>query len=124
MKVYDLNELESDEVNPSYLRKAVYGDSVTVARLEVKEGEITLTHSHDTEEVILVLSGSWRFHLPDGDVVLGADQMLCIPAGVEHSSEVLKDTVAVDVCSKNRPDWVSGQDRILHTNPEQFLWAV
>lgn len=123
MKVYDLNKLEGDVVNPSYLRKVVYGDSVTVARLEVMKGEVTQTHSHDTEEVIFVLQGSWKFHLPDGEVVLGDNQMLCIPAGVEHS-EVLEDTVAIDVCSKNRPDWRSGQDKILHTNPEQYLWAV
>lgn len=124
MKVYDLNKLEGDVVNPSYLRKVVYGDSVTVAKLEVMKGEVTQTHSHDTEEVIFVLQGSWMFHLPDGEVVLGDNQMLCIPAGVEHSSEVLEDTIAIDVCSKNRPDWRSGQDKILHTNPEQYLWAV
>lgn len=124
MKVYDLNKLEGDVVNPSYLRKVVYGDSVTVARLEVMKGEVTQTHSHDTEEMIFVLHGSWKFHLPDGEVVLGDNQMLCIPAGVEHSSEVLEDTIAIDVCSKNRPDWRSGQDKILHTNPEQYLWAV
>lgn len=124
MKVYDLNQIEADEVNASYFRKAVYGDSVSVARLEVMKGEITQNHSHDTEEVILVLKGSWLFHLPDGDAVLTGNHILCIPAGVEHSSEVLEDTVAIDICPKTRPDWRSGQDRILHTNPEQFLWAV
>lgn len=124
MKVYDLNKLESDAVNSCYSRKAVYGDSVSVAKLEVMKGEVTQSHSHDTEEVIFVLKGAWLFHLPDGDALLGENQMLCIPAGVEHSSEVLEDTVAIDICSQNRPDWRSGQDKILHTNPEQFLWAV
>ena len=124
MKVYDLNQLEGDAVNESYCRKAVYGDSVSVAKLEVMKGEVTQTHSHDTEEMIYVLKGSWLFHLPDGDALLGENQLLCIPAGVEHSSEVLEDTVAIDICSNTRPDRRSGQDRILHTNPEQFLWAV
>lgn len=124
MKFYDLNELESDEVNDSYLRKAIYGDSLTVAKVEVKEGETTQPHAHDTEEVIFVLKGCWLFHLPDGDVTLRENQMLCIPAGAEHSSEVLEDTVALDICSKYRADWHSGQDKILHNNPEQFLWGV
>lgn len=124
MKVYDLNELKSDEVNPHYSRKAVYGDSVSVAKLEVMKGEMTQKHSHDTEEVIFVLKGSWLFHLPEGDALLTDNQMLCIPACVEHSSEVLEDTIAIDICSKHRPDWLSGQDKILHTNPEQYLWAV
>ncbi|MDI1241457.1 MAG: cupin domain-containing protein [bacterium] len=124
MKVYDLNKLDGDAVNDSYNRQAVYGESVSVARLEVKKGEVTQLHSHETEEVVYLLKGSWRFHLPEGDVVLSDNQILCIPAGVEHSSEVLEDSIAVDICSNIRPDWLSGQDRILHTNPEQFLWAV
>lgn len=124
MQFYDLNEIENDEVNTSYLRKAVYGDSLSVAKVEVKQGETTQTHSHDTEEVIFVLKGKWLFHLPDGDVLLKENQMLCIPANVEHSSEVLEDSVALDICAKNRPDWRSGQDKILHGNTEQFLWAV
>lgn len=124
MKFYDLNKLESDEVSACYLRQAVYGDSLSVAKVEVQQGEITLTHSHDTEEVIFVLKGSWLFHLPDGDVTLSGNQLLCIPAGVEHSSEVLEDTTALDICSKYRADWLSGQDKILHDNPEQFLWGV
>jgi len=124
MKVYDLNQIENEEINSSYLRKVVYGDSLTVARVEVKAGQITQIHSHETEEVIFVLNGSWLFHLPEGDVVLNDNQMLCIPSGVEHSSEALEDTIALDICSKNRADWISGQDRVLHGNPDQFLWAV
>ena len=124
MKVYDLNNVESDHVSPAYTRKAVYGESLSVAKLEVQKGEVTQTHSHDTEEIIYLLHGAWLFHLPEGDVLLRDNQMLCIPAGVEHSSEVLEDSVAIDVCAKNRPDWLSGQDKSLHVNPEQFLWAV
>ena len=124
MKVYDLNNVEDDHVSPAYSRKAVYGESLAVAKLEVHKGEVTQPHSHDTEEIIYLLRGAWLFHLPDGDVLLKDNQMLCIPAGVEHSSEVLEDSVAIDVCAKTRPDWLSGQDRALHSNPEQFLWAV
>src|SRR5262245_49386532 len=104
MKFYDLNTVETDEVSPAYMRKAVYGDTLSVARIEVQKGEVTQDHSHDTEEMIFVMKGAWLFHLPDGDVVLKDNQMLCIPAGVVHSSEVLEDTVAMDVCSKNRFD--------------------
>lgn len=124
MKFYDLDKVETDVVNTSYLRKAVYGETLAVAKLEVEKGEVTETHSHDTEEVIFVLEGAWLFHLPDGDVTVEGNQLLCIPAGVPHSSEVLEHTVAIDICSKNRPDWQSGQDKALHSNPEQFLWGV
>lgn len=124
MKHYDLNEVESDEVNSGYRRKVVRGEALTIAKIEVGAGEVTLSHSHENEEIIYVLKGRWLFHLPDGDVILTDNQLLCIPADAEHSSEALEDTVALDICSKTRPDWLSGHDKILHNNPEHFLWAV
>ncbi|MEO7672791.1 MAG: cupin domain-containing protein, partial [Pyrinomonadaceae bacterium] len=81
MQFYDLDKVETDVVNTSYLRKAVYGETLAVARLDVQKGEVTESHSHDTEEVIYVLQGAWLFHLPDGDVIVESNQMLCIPAG-------------------------------------------
>jgi quercetin dioxygenase-like cupin family protein len=74
--------------------------------------------------VIIVLEGLWRFRLPSGDVTLGETQMPTIPRGVEHSSEALADTVALDVCSDMRTDWLSGDDQQLHCDPDQSLWAV
>ena len=124
MKLVDLNGLESDEVSSSYFRQMAHGDTLTVAKVEVHEGEVTQAHSHDSEEVIFVLKGAWRFHLPDGEVIVRSNQMLFIPPGVEHSSEVLEDTIAIDICSKARSDWQSGTDKSLHSNPGQNLWAV
>lgn len=124
MKLFDLNEVESDEVSSSYFRKIAQGESLTIGKVEVHAGEVTKLHSHESEEVIFVLKGSWLFRLPDGDVTVRANQMLFIPPGVEHSSEVLEDVIAIDICSKARPDWQSGVDKSLHSNPGQFLWGV
>ena len=124
MGFYDWDRMKPEEVTDLYLRKVVAGKSIAVARIEVKEGAVTLPHNHESEEVIIVLSGAWRIQLPDRDVTLSANQMLCIPPGVEHSSQVLEDTVALDICAPTRPDWISGEDRPLHYDPDQSLWAV
>ena len=124
MNLVDLDELQNDEVSSAYLRKVAHGDSLTIAKVEVAVGEVTQPHSHESEEVIFVLKGAWLFRLPDGDVTVRENQMLFIPPGVEHSSEVLEDTVALDICSKARPDWQAGVDKSLHSNPAQFLWGV
>ncbi len=124
MKLFDLNEVESDEVSSSYFRKIAHGESLTIGKVEVHAGEVTGLHSHESEEVIFVLKGVWLFRLPDGDVTVRANQMLFIPPGVEHSSEVIEDVIAIDICSKARPDWQSGVDKSLHSNPGQFLWGV
>jgi quercetin dioxygenase-like cupin family protein len=123
MKKYDWEKIKTDQITGLYSRKVAIGENVTVARLEAQKGAATQTHSHQNEEIILVLKGKWRFFLPTGDVTLEANQMLRIPPGVEHGSEVLEDVVAIDVCSPARMDWLNGEDRSLHYD-EQYLWAV
>ena len=124
MGLYDWDRMKAEEITDLYLRKVAIGENITVAQVEVKEGAITLPHRHENEEMIFVLKGAWRFHLPNGDVTLCANQMLSIPPGVEHSSEALEDTVALDICAPTRRDWLTGEDRSLHYEPDQSLWAV
>jgi mannose-6-phosphate isomerase-like protein (cupin superfamily) len=124
MPVYDFNTLQPEHLTDQYRRKMVQGENLSVARLEVARGSTTRTHKHRHEEVIILLKGSWRFRLPTGDVVLQPNQMLTIPSGTEHSSEVLEDVVAIDVCSPAREDWIYGEDQGLRYDPEQSLWGV
>lgn len=124
MSFYDFESMTPAEITATYLRKIATGENITVAQVEVKEGSVTQAHSHQNEEVVLVLKGCWRFNLPGGAVTIGPQQMLCIPPGVEHSSEVLEDTVALDICAPTREDWANGENTIMHDDPDQFLWAV
>lgn len=124
MKLYDFDAIRNDEISSSYMRKAIYGETLSMAKVEVKTGETTQPHSHDTEEMIFVISGKWLFHFPNEDVVVESNQTLLIPAGVVHSAEVLEDVVAIDICANKRPDWISGQDKVLHSNPDGSLWGV
>lgn len=124
MDLCDWEQMETEEITDLYQRKVARGESLTVARLEVKEGSITHPHSHENEEMVLVLKGSWSFQLPGGEVTLKAGQMLRIPRGVEHSSLALEDTIAIDICAATRADWANGADQSLHSDPDQSLWAV
>jgi quercetin dioxygenase-like cupin family protein len=124
MGFYDWEQIEDDRVSELYKRKVAIGENLAVARVEVKQGAVTQPHSHESEEVIMVLKGAWRFHLPTGDVTIKANQMLSIPPGVQHSSEALEDTTALDICTPTRLDWITGENRLLHFDPDEFLWAV
>ena len=124
MGLYDWDRMKAEEITDLYRRKVAIGESITVARVEVKEGSVTHAHSHENEEMILVLKGRWRFQLPSGEVTIAANQLLRIPRGVEHSSVALEDTVALDICAPARADWLNGTDRFLHDDPDQSLWAV
>ena len=84
MAVYDMNKMRPDYLTREYRRKVATGESLTLARLEAKQGSVTRPHCHDQEEVIFLLKGSWRFQLPTGAVTLLPNQVLTIPRGVEH----------------------------------------
>lgn len=124
MRLFDWEQVKAEQVTELYSRKVALGENLSIAKLEVKQGAATRMHSHDNEEVVVVLKGVWQFFLPTGDVTLHANQMLSIPPGTEHGSRVLEDVVALDICSPARIDWLSGEDRILHHDPDQSLWGV
>lgn len=124
MRFYDLETMGDEEISDLYRRKMVFGESLTVAQVEVKQGAITQPHTHTNEEVIIVLKGAWRFHMNGREETLRANQMLIIPPGVEHSAEAIEDTVAIDICTPTRIDWLTGEDRSLHEDPDMSLWAV
>lgn len=55
---------------------------VKVAKIH---GEL-VWHAHDEEdELFLVLKGTLRIQMEDGDVTLGAGDMFVVPAGVRHN---------------------------------------
>jgi quercetin dioxygenase-like cupin family protein len=124
MEFIDWNRMDADDVTHLYRRKVALGETLTIAKVESKAGATTQPHHHESEEVIIVLKGAWRFFLPTGEVVVRANQALAIPPGVEHASEVIEDTLALDICTGGRLDWLSGDDRHLHHDPDDFLWAV
>jgi quercetin dioxygenase-like cupin family protein len=124
MKLHDLNDVKAQDVSWRYRRKLAEGQDLAVAMVEVLKGAATLPHSHDHEEAVLVLEGAWRFSVAGEDVTLRPNQMLSIPPGVEHSSMALEDTVAIDICAPRRKDWKTGEDHVLHYDPDQYLWAV
>ena len=124
MGFYDWDRMTPESISLLYTRKVALGDNIVVARVEVMQSAVTQPHTHESEEIIIVLKGAWRFDLPSGPVTLRANQMLSIPPGVEHSSEALEDTVALDICSPMRLDWITGEDLLLHRDPDEGLWAV
>ena len=57
--------------------------------------------------------GALRFVLAGEEVILKAGQVLRIPPHVPHSAEALEDSIAVDLFSPVREDWLRGDDAYL-----------
>jgi quercetin dioxygenase-like cupin family protein len=122
MKFSDFNELKN--VSRYNRKKLLASQSMTVAMVEAQKGTSELPHSHDHEQAVLVLRGAWRFQMNGQEFTVRANQMLSIPAQVEHSALALEDTVAVDICAASQHDRAAPEDRSIPYDADQYLWGV
>ena len=113
MQRYHWNTVEREQLNPSFARQVIHGDSMTVAKVFLKKGYVVPEHSHPNEQISMMERGALRFLFGSEEVVVRAGETLRIPANVPHSAEALEDSVATDLFSPPRQDWINGDDAYL-----------
>lgn len=73
------------------------GSTIEVGRLHFKAGQKANPHSHDQEQIVLVLDGRVEFNL-DGEVQeVGPGQGFHAPSGVPHGTSALTDCVMLSL---------------------------
>jgi quercetin dioxygenase-like cupin family protein len=110
VKHYRWNDVPSEQINDTIARRYITGDRVTVARFELKRGGVVARHSHENEQVSYVVSGVLNFKIAGEEIVVRAGEVVQIPSWVEHEVHVLEDSVAIDVFSPVRQDWIDKTD--------------
>jgi quercetin dioxygenase-like cupin family protein len=113
MQRYEWNQIEKEQLNPAFARQVIHGESMTVARVYLKKGCLVPEHSHHNEQISMMEHGALRFVLAGEELILKAGQVLRIPPHVPHSAEALEDSIAVDLFSPVREDWIRGDDAYL-----------
>ncbi len=113
MPLYDWNQVEKEQINPTLVRQMIHGETMTVARLQLGKGCSVPEHSHANEQISMIEKGALRFMLAGEEQVVRAGEVLHIPAHVKHSAEAIEDSVAVDLFSPPREDWIRGDDAYL-----------
>jgi len=113
MTVHDWSRIPEEQLNPRVGRKVIHSRTMTIARLSLQAGAVVPLHSHPNEQISMVEKGTLKFLLDDREQIVRAGEMLEIPPNLPHSVEVLEDSVAVDLFSPPRQDWISGDDAYL-----------
>jgi quercetin dioxygenase-like cupin family protein len=113
MKLFQWQSMEQEQLNAGVGRRAIHGNNLTIARLELKRGARVPEHSHVNEQVSMVESGTIKFFIGGGEQILRAGDVLVIPPHLPHGVEVLEDCVVVDVFAPVREDWLRGDDAYL-----------
>ena len=113
MKHINWDKIPPERVNDQFVRRLAWDGKVMIARTDVEKGYVVPPHSHPNEQVTWVMSGKWRFRLEGKTVDVGPNEMIFIPANVEHTVEAVETLVAYDIFTPPREDWLKGEDSYL-----------
>ena len=90
--------------------RAVHGERLTLAVVELAPGAVVGEHSHDHEQLGLVLRGSLRFRVGDEERELGPGETWEIPSGTPHDAVAGPDGASVlDLFAPPRSDWTQAE---------------
>jgi quercetin dioxygenase-like cupin family protein len=100
-------DLPMEDVRPGVRRSALGTERAMLVMNELAPDMQVVPHSHDFDQIAVIVQGRMRFTLGGETVDVEAGEVLLIPAGVEHAGEVLGDEPALnlDVFAPARADY-------------------
>ena len=110
------DEMPYEQLSEHIQRRFVHGESIMLAQFQLARGAIIPLHSHHNEQVSYILAGALKFWIgsEDGEeIVVGAGEIIHLPANLPHQAEAVEDTVALDLFSPPREDWINREDAYL-----------
>ena len=95
------------------IKTTVMGDDVLMTRFVMKKGAELPLHSHaDYEQIGVLISGKIILTIGDDVSEFYPGDSWCIGKGVEHKAEIIENSVAVEVFSYPREDYVKLLDPV------------
>jgi quercetin dioxygenase-like cupin family protein len=115
-KWYRWEDMPREKLTELLDRRFITCERVMLAQVGLKKGCVVVRHSHENEQVSYVLQGALRFWLGEREEeerVVKAGEVMHVPPNLPHKVEALEDTLALDVFSPPRQDWLDGTDSYL-----------
>jgi quercetin dioxygenase-like cupin family protein len=102
----EVGSLGPQQIWEGVLGRTIHGDRVTLSFVELDADAVVPEHSHENEQLGILLQGALRFEIGGETRELGPGGMWRILANVPHSVEVGPDgAVLVEVFAPARDDW-------------------
>ena len=88
------------------LKTLVYGDKTLFAEFHLEKGSQLPRHAHPHEQTGYLISGRIRLSIGEDTFEVEPGDSWCIPGHVEHRAEIIEDSVAIEVFSPVREDYL------------------
>ncbi len=89
-----------------YQKTLVYGDNTLLTEFKLEKGSRLPNHSHPHEQTGYLISGKIRLSIGDEEFDVLPGDSWNIPSNVEHGALILENSVAVEVFSPVRTDYL------------------
>ena len=113
MKLYSWEGIPPEALNENLWRKVIHGSKMTLAQIHFVKDAAVSSHHHENEQFSHVVSGAVRFELEGKEVVLKPGEIIHIPSNVPHRVVALEESIAIEIFSPIRQDWIDGTDDYL-----------
>ncbi len=90
------------------MRTASYGDRTLMSEFILEKGSALPSHSHVQEQTGYLVSGRITLKIDGRIYETFPGDSWCVESGVEHSAVALENSVAVEVFSPVREDYLPG----------------
>ena len=84
----------------------VCGDKTLMTEFRLDKGSVLPMHSHPFEQTGYLVAGRLRLTIGDDVFDVRPGNAWTIPGGVEHGADILEDSIAVEVFSPVREDYL------------------
>jgi quercetin dioxygenase-like cupin family protein len=91
------------------LKTLVYGDRTLLTEFRLDKGSHLPKHAHPQEQTGYLISGRIRLSIGENTFEVEPGDSWCVLSNVEHGAEVFADSVAVEVFSPVREDYLPGR---------------
>jgi quercetin dioxygenase-like cupin family protein len=88
------------------IKTVLYGENSLMSQFRLQKDSLLPRHSHPQEQTGYLVSGHMRLHIGDQAYEVHPGDGWCIPGSVEHLAEVLEDSIAIEVFSPVREDYL------------------
>ena len=102
----ELGHLAPRQIWDRIAARTVDGERITLAIVELDPNAVVAEHSHEQEQLGMVLSGTMDFRVGDERRMLGPGGTWRIPSNTPHEATAGPDgAVVIDVFAPPRGDW-------------------
>ena len=86
----------------------VHGDKTLMTEFRLRKGAVLPRHAHPHEQTGYLVKGRIRLRIGADEYDAQAGDSWCVPGGAEHEADILEDSVAIEVFSPVRDDYLPG----------------